>query len=118
MPDPGDVVVVDFAGATGLKRRPAVVVSSAIYHAHRPDLILATLTSNLASATTPTDHILRDWPAAGLRKPTAFRAYPGMAAPGSIHRIGRLTDRDWEAVQARLAAARGVPAPPIITPGP
>ena len=30
----------DFVGATGLKRRPAVVVSSALYHPHRPDLVV------------------------------------------------------------------------------
>jgi mRNA-degrading endonuclease toxin of MazEF toxin-antitoxin module len=28
MPDPGDVVTVQFAGAVGVKRRPMVVVSS------------------------------------------------------------------------------------------
>jgi mRNA interferase MazF len=39
MADPGDVVTVDFLGATGPKRRPAVVVSSALYHQHRPDLV-------------------------------------------------------------------------------
>lgn len=31
MPDPGDVVTVDFTGAAGVKRRPAVVVSSLLY---------------------------------------------------------------------------------------
>ena len=36
MPKPGDVVTVDFAGATGLKRRPVVVVSSDQYHRERP----------------------------------------------------------------------------------
>ena len=29
---PGDVVVVDFPGVMGLKRRPAVVLSSDVYH--------------------------------------------------------------------------------------
>ncbi len=31
MPEPGDVVTVDFVGATGIKPRPAVVVSSRLY---------------------------------------------------------------------------------------
>jgi mRNA interferase MazF len=39
MADPGDVVTVDFLGATGPKRRPVVVVSSTLYHQHRPDLV-------------------------------------------------------------------------------
>ena len=39
MPQAGDVVLVDFVGATGVKRRPAVVVSTDTYHAHRPDAL-------------------------------------------------------------------------------
>lgn len=34
----GDLVTVDFPDATGIKRRPAVILSSAIYHAIRPEL--------------------------------------------------------------------------------
>jgi mRNA interferase MazF len=75
VPDPGDMVTVDFVGATGVTRRPAVVVSSALYHAHRPDLVLAVLTTQVATATAPTDYILQDWSAAGLYHPSAFRAY-------------------------------------------
>ena len=30
----GDVVTVDFHAVTGIKRRPAVVLSSEIYHAN------------------------------------------------------------------------------------
>jgi Uma2 family endonuclease len=37
--NPGDVVTVDFPGVTGVKRRPAVVLSSATYHANRPDVL-------------------------------------------------------------------------------
>jgi mRNA interferase MazF len=35
----GDLVSVDFPGVTGVKRRPAVILSSATYHAIRPDII-------------------------------------------------------------------------------
>jgi mRNA interferase MazF len=45
MPEPGDIMTVDFPGATGVKRRPAVVVSSPLYHTHRPDVILGVITS-------------------------------------------------------------------------
>jgi mRNA interferase MazF len=60
MVKPGVVVTALFAGATGTKRRPSVVVSSDLYHAHRPDLILALLTTNTSAATGPTDHVLQD----------------------------------------------------------
>jgi mRNA-degrading endonuclease toxin of MazEF toxin-antitoxin module len=60
MPKPGDVVTVEFVGATATKRRPAVVVSSELYHAHRPDVVLAALTSNLGPAREPTDYVLKE----------------------------------------------------------
>lgn len=105
MPDPGDVVTVDFPGATGAKRRPAVVLSSATYHTYRPDLILGIITSRVAAATTPLDCQLQDWAAAGLRRPSAFRAYIATAAATDIRVIGHLSARDWQAVQACTLAA-------------
>jgi mRNA interferase MazF len=42
---PGDVVTVNFPGATGIKHPPAVVLSSTIYHANRPDVIVGLITS-------------------------------------------------------------------------
>lgn len=111
MPEPGNVVTVDFVGAMGVKRRPAVVVSSHLYHAHHPDLILAVLTTQITAATAPTDYILQDWAAAG-RHPSAFRAYLGMATPAAVHVIGHLSTRDWGSVQACLMRALALPAPP------
>src|SRR5712691_267925 len=105
MPNPGDVVTVDFGGATGTKRRPDVVVSSALYHHHRPDPVLGVLTSQVSRATTPLDYLLQDWSNAGLRQPSAFRAYFGMATPVSVQVIGHLSARDWAGVQACLMRA-------------
>src|SRR5437899_10717765 len=78
MPKAGDVVIVNFVGATGVKRRPAVVLSSDSYHAQRPDAVLAAITTNVVAATASTDHVLVDWKSAGLFKPSAFRAYFAM----------------------------------------
>ena len=94
MADPGDVVTVDFPGARGVKRRPAVVVSSRLYHQHRPDLVLAVLTTNLPAASTPMDHVLQDWDKAGLHQPSAFRSYFGMALSSNVRVIGHTSDRD------------------------
>ena len=107
MPSPGDVVTVHFAGASVSKRRPAVVVSSALYHAQRPDIVLGLLTTNVAVATADTDHLLADWSAAGLNAPTAFRAYFGMALPANARQIGRLSDRDRRAVLDCVRKAMG-----------
>jgi len=55
LPSAGDVVVIDFPGVQGIKRRPAVVLSSAAYHTSRPDVVVGLITSR-AVAAGPTDH--------------------------------------------------------------
>jgi mRNA interferase MazF len=87
MPDSADVVTMEFRGAQTRTRRPAIVVSSAEYHHHRPDIVVGIVTTNVSAATTPTDHALRDWRAAGLRQPSAFRCYLNTV----LHRKYRLS---------------------------
>ena len=67
-----DVVLVPFpfSDLSTTKVRPAVVVSSSLYHATEPDLLLAALTSKVATATGPFDYLLSDWRTAGLRHPS------------------------------------------------
>lgn len=67
----GDVVIVAFRGAVASKARPAVVVSSDLYHQERPDCVVGILTSNLTAATASSDHVLQDWAEAGLHQPSA-----------------------------------------------
>ncbi len=105
MPRPGDVVTVDFTGATGIKRRPAVVVSSDEYHQNRPDVIVGAVTGQVQATTSPTDYVIKDWASAGLRKASAFRAYLGMARADSVKPIGRLTRDDWHGVLACMNRA-------------
>ncbi len=66
---PSDVVVVDFPDVMGIKRGPAVVLSSDAYHSARPDVILGLITSQVAGSIGLTDHALADWSAADLRLP-------------------------------------------------
>ena len=103
--EPGDVVTADFPGVTGIKRRPCVVISSETYHQTRPDVILGLLTSQLSGAVDPSDHVLQDWTAAGLRKPSVFRTFLFTLPARSILRIGHLTDGDWKGVQAAVGHA-------------
>ena len=71
----GDVILVPFpfSDLSTFKVRPAVVVSSALYHTNEPDLLLAAITSNVAAATGPLDYLLNNWRAAGLRYPSALK---------------------------------------------
>lgn len=106
MAKPGAIVVVDFPGAQGIKRRPSVVVSSELYHQHRPDVVIGLLTSQTAAATSPTDYLLEDWQSAGLQKPSAFRSFLVTLPRTSITaNIGQLSERDRQAIESRLRAA-------------
>src|SRR4051794_23274316 len=71
----GEVVLVPFpfSDQSTTKVRPAVVVSSSAYNTNEPDVILAAITSQLASATGPFDYILQDWQSSGLRFASAFK---------------------------------------------
>jgi mRNA interferase MazF len=98
----GDVVTARLMGAVRSKRRPAVVVSAETYHATRPDIIVAVLTTLLVHAVAPTDYVLQDWSVAGLRQPSALRVYLHTLLATSAVLIGHLFVRDWQEVQARL----------------
>jgi mRNA interferase MazF len=102
----GDVVWIEFPGVVQTKRRPAVVLSSAAYHAARPDIILGLVTSQTSKSASPTDHLIQDWQAAGLRVPSAFRAFI-VTLPRSaiVSTMGRLTQDDWNQVVDRVKLA-------------
>lgn len=102
----GDIVVVNFPGAQGTKRRPAIVLSTDAYHRARPDVILGLITSQTSTAVGPTDYVLGDWRAAGLHQPSAFRAYLVTLPHAAISaKVGRASDVDWQAIKDRVKAA-------------
>ena len=106
MLEPGDVVTIDFPGVTGVKRRPAVVLSSKTYHHNRPDLIVGLITSQITAAIGPTDYLLLDWSVAGLRVPSAFRSFLTTLPPAARPvKIGELTQRDWASIRLRVKTA-------------
>ena len=104
----GDVVLVPFpfSDLSTTKVRPAVVVSSALYHETEPDLLLAALTSRVAAATGPFDYVLSDWREARLRfasalKPVLFTLDPARV----VHTIGALSAADLAQIDQRLRRA-------------
>ena len=98
MLQPGDIVTIDFPGVRGIKRRPAIVVSTALYHRHRPDVIVGIVTSQIEQATTPTDYLLKDWAEEGLHRPSAFRAFLVTLPITEATVIGHCSGRDWQGV--------------------
>jgi len=108
----GDMLLVPFpySDLSTTKVRPAIVVSSALYHSLEPDLILAAITSKVTTAIGPLDYILLDWRQAGLRQPTALKPVLFTLDPARVlHPIGALTSRDLAAVEQKLRLALQLP---------
>jgi mRNA interferase MazF len=96
--NPGDVITVDFPGVNGIKRRPAVILSSITYHENRPDIIIGLITTQTKKIGV-TDYSLQDWSESGLRVPSIFRSFiVTLPLSTKIIYIGHLSDRDWKGV--------------------
>jgi mRNA interferase MazF len=99
IPETGDVILLDFPGVKKTKRRPAVIVSSTLYHRQRSDVIVGLITSQVEVATAATDYVLKYWAHARLRQPSAYRTFLTTIPRSAVYRcIGKLSARDWHSV--------------------
>lgn len=104
----GDVVLIPFpyTDFSATKTRPAVIVSSHIYHSARPELLLAYVSSQLSHINSVIDYVLTDWAAAGLLKPSFVRPKVAAIEPTLIvYRVGALTGKDLFEVDRCLRRA-------------
>lgn len=71
----GDVVLVPFpfTDQTGLKKRPAVIVSSAEYQARRRDPVIMAITSQIRPRPAFAEFTVAEWRKAGLIAPSAVK---------------------------------------------
>ncbi|GBC94416.1 hypothetical protein HRbin16_00197 [bacterium HR16] len=106
----GDVILVSiaFSGATGYKKRPAVIISTDAFNLAGTKLIVAAVTSNISPPFRPGDTLLNDWNEAGLLKPSAVR---GVLATVDkldvIRRLGRLSNDDFTLVMEGIGSILG-----------
>jgi mRNA interferase MazF len=101
----GQVVLLTFplTGQSGIKRRPAVVLSSRLYNDTRRDYIVAPITSNVLSRQA-VDTVLVNWSAAGLIKPSVVKGILGMVEQQLVSRqLGDLTLANLTAVTRTFA---------------
>lgn len=104
----GDVVLIPFpyTDLSANKTRPAVVVSSDLYHSVRSELLLAYVSSQLSKVSKAhpvLDHVLSDRSNAGLPKPYFVRPKIAAVEPSLIvHTIGRLSIRNLTELDRRL----------------
>lgn len=107
----GDVVLIPFpyTDFSAAKTRPAVVISSELYHLLRQELLLAYVSSQVSQANPAIDHVLIDWKIAGLLKPSFVRPKIAACDPALVvHRVGRISPRDMQEVDRRLYRALGL----------
>lgn len=104
----GDIVLVpvDFTDRSGAKLRPAVIISSDDYNSQTPDVLIASITSNLGAVSHPGDYQLTDWQAAGLLKPSLAQTKLTTIASSRIGRkLGALSTSDLAAFNQGLRQA-------------
>lgn len=106
----GDVVLVrfPFTSAATSKQRPAIVISSDTYNQRSPDVMIASITSQVGALPHPGDHVIADWKGAGLLKPSLAQTKIATVEQSMItRRLGRLGGGDWAAVERGLRTALG-----------
>jgi len=92
----GDVILVPFpfTDQTGTKKRPAVIVSNAVYNQERRDVVIMAITSQVRPAAVH-EAILQDWKAAGLLKSSVMKpVFATMEQQLILRRLGALSARD------------------------
>ena len=100
----GDVILVPFpfTDQTQSKQRPAVIVSTARYHAERPDLILMPITSQVRSPAAFGETLVPNWQAAGLLKPSVIKPVIATLAQALVIKVlGQLSAHDQRGPQGQ-----------------
>jgi mRNA interferase MazF len=100
----GDVVLLEFpfTDGSGSKRRPAVVVSSALLHSENSDRIVLPISSQ-ARPGFETEHGVQNWKRAGLLGPSVIKPAPTTVERSLINKkLGHLGNEDIEALRAQL----------------
>ncbi len=106
----GDVILVPFpfTNQAASKRRPAVVISAADYGSRQGDVVIMAITSQLKGNAGFGEHLVQDWQAAGLLKPSAIKPVIAMIEQALIlRRLGRLGDGDMAGLRGVLAQILG-----------
>ena len=105
-----DVVLVPFpfTDQVGLKKRPAVVVSSAAYNGQRRDLVIMAITSQVRMPLGFGEAMFTDWQAAGLIKPSVLKpVFTTLEQALVIRAMGTLSISDQATLRAVLATVLG-----------
>ena len=107
----GDLVLVPFpfTDQTGIKKRPAIVVSSDAYQRQRPDVVLMAVTSQiLRPAGAVGEVLITEWQKAGLPKASLIKPVVTTIEKRLILRkLGELQEADRTALRQALRMILG-----------
>jgi mRNA interferase MazF len=110
----GQVVVVNvpFSNHSGVKPRPALVISAEAFHRNLPDVIVSPISSRprYYRRPGPGDCPLAGWRNTGLRHPSTVRISKVLAVDKEIikKRLGSLSEQDLAHVDTELRRAFGI----------
>ena len=102
----GDIVLVSFvfADEKGVKKRPALVLSSEPYQSGRQEMIIAAITSNVDRMLTG-DYRIKDWETAGLPLPSVITGIIRTIKQNMVvRRLGVLPSPERKAFDKNLKA--------------
>jgi mRNA interferase MazF len=103
------LVQFPFSGPAGQKARPALVLSTDLYHDDWDEVLVVAITSQMPRTARPTDCPVQDWQTAGLHQPSWVRSHLATVHRHLILRpLGRLSQRDLAAVEQCLRLATGL----------
>jgi mRNA interferase MazF len=106
----GDVVLVSFrlSDETGVKRRPAVILSLDAYHQGRQEAIIAAITSRTDRVLVG-DHLIDEWREAGLLFPSVATGIIRTIKQGMIARkLGSMARKDMQEIDKKLRSNLGL----------
>lgn len=106
----GEVVLVSFvfADESGVKHRPALVLSSRAYHKNRQEVVVAAVTSNVDRVLFG-DYTLAEWKKAGLLFPSLVTGILRTIKLQMIHRrLGSVSARELTAIDANVRNILGL----------
>jgi len=106
----GDVILVNFvfSDESGVKHRPALILSTDPYHQGRQEAIVAAITSNVRRLLVG-DHKLRAWREAGLLYPSVVTGILRTVKQNMISRkLGTAAASDLRAVKSKLQRSLGL----------
>lgn len=106
----GEVVLVPFpfTDQSGVKKRPAVIVSSNAYNANRRDLVIMAITSQVRTPPGFGEALVNDWLAAGLIKPSVLKpVFTTIEQTLVVRTMGTLSANDLRALREVVALVIG-----------